>query len=200
MTDPRPSLLALARDTVSDPATGARRVLALAPGEGVLWEALVAMVAVGVLLSELNNYLIGSPTGLVPQMLVANPLLTAVSQFGLLVVAIYAIHFIGRAVGGTGTFAGAMALTVWLQFIMVCLQVVQIVFLIIMPPIASLIGILGLGLSLWLLSHFVAVLHGFPSVLKTFVGIIASTVGIAFGMTLIMTILGITLGGAVSDV
>jgi hypothetical protein len=195
-----PSLIALARETISDPGAGARRVLGLGLPEGVLWQALVAVVAISVLLTQLGEYLVPTPMDPLLPVFRANPLLTAVIQGGLLVVTVYAIHVIGRGFGGKGEFAGALALTVWLQFLLVCLQVVQTFFLLVLPPVAGLIGLFGIGLFFWLLSHFVAALHGFPSVLKTFVAIIASMIAIIFGMSLVMSILGITLGGALSDV
>lgn len=194
------SLLNLARDTVSDPREGARRVLALHLPEAVLWQGLVLVVVLSVLLTTLGELIAPSPVDPLLPVFAANPLFTAVVQGGLLVVTVYAIHFIGRAFGGTGNFAGALALTVWLQSIMMLLQVAQTVFLVLLPPIAGLIGVLGVGLFFWLLSHFVTVLHGYNSALRTFFGIIASMVGIVFAMSLAMSLLGITLQGALPDV
>jgi len=200
MPETPPSLIALARDTVTDPRGGARRILAFGLPEGVLWQGLVAVVSISVLLTQLGEYLVPTPMDPLLPIFRANPLLTAVVQGGLLVVTVYAIHGIGRAFGGIGAFAGALALTVWLQFLMVCLQVVQTLFLIVLPPVAGLVGLFGIGFFFWLLSHFVAALHGFPSVFKTFVAIVASMIAIIFGMSLVMSILGITFGGAISDV
>ncbi|TCP63450.1 Yip1-like protein [Rhodovulum bhavnagarense] len=193
-------LIRLARDTVSDPREGARRVLALNLSEGLLWQALVLVVVVSVLLTALGEIAVPAPVDPLLPVFSANPLLTAVVQGGLLVVMVYAIHFIGRGFGGHGDFAGAMTLTVWLQFIMMLLQVAQTVFLIVFPPLAGLIGMLGIGLFFWLLSHFVTVLHGYASALRTFFGIMASMVGIVFGISLIMSLLGVTLQGALPDV
>ncbi|MBN2905270.1 MAG: YIP1 family protein [Rhodobacteraceae bacterium] len=193
-------LLKLALESVRDPRDGARRVLALALPEGALWQGLVLVVVLSVMLTQLGEILVPLPVDPLLPVFLANPLLTGVIQGGLLVVMIYAIHFLGRAFGGTGTFAGALALAVWLQFIMVCLQVVQTVFLIVLPPVAGMIGVFGLGLFFYLLSHFVAVLHGFPSPLRTFVAIIAAMIGILFGISILMSVLGFTLGGALPDV
>ncbi|TCP40854.1 Yip1-like protein [Rhodovulum marinum] len=195
-----PSLIALARETLSNPRGGARAVLSLGLPEGVLWQMLVAIVSISVLLTQLGEYLVPAPMDPLTPVFRANPLLTAVVQGGLLVVTVYAIHVIGRRFGGRGDFAGALALTVWLQALMVGLQVVQTLFLVALPPVAGLVGLFGIGLFFWLLSHFVAELHGFFSAIKTFAAIIASMVAIILGMSLFMSILGITFGGALSDV
>ncbi|HDR27771.1 YIP1 family protein [Rhodovulum sp.] len=200
MSDSLPFLLALARDTVTDPREGARRMLALDLPEGVLWQALMAVVAVSVLLTRIGDYLVPTPMNPLLPIFGENPLLIAVVQGGLLVVTVYAVYGIGRFFGGIGSFAGALALTVWLQVIMVLLQVVQTASLLILPPLAGLVGMFGIGLFFYLLSNFVAVLHGFSSVLKTFFMILASMFAIVIGMSILMSLLGITFGGALSDV
>lgn len=193
-------LIRMARDTVSDPREGARRVLAMRVPEGILWQALLLVVVLSVLLTSVGELIVPAPMDPLFPVFAANPLFTAVVQGGLLVVMVYAIHFIGRGLGGRGDFAGALALTVWLQCIMMLLQVAQTLCLILLPPVAGLIGLFGIGLFFWLLSHFVAVLHGYGSVLRTFFGILAWMVGIIFAISLLMSLLGITLQGALPDV
>lgn len=200
MTHFRPSLLSLVRDTVTDPRGSAGRVLSLAPPRAVLWEALGLVVILSVLLTELGELISPAPVDPMMPAFMHYPLAAAAVQGLLLIVTVHAIAVIGRVFGGTGDLDGALALTVWLQFVMVCLQVVQLVLLVVLPPAAGLLGIFGIGLFFWLLSHFIAVLHGFPSVMKTFGMILFSMIGIVFGMSLILSILGITLTGAMPDV
>lgn len=195
-----PPLAALLRETVRDPQGGARRILALGLPEGVLWQALVAVVSISVLLTQLGEHLVPPPMDPLSPVLRDNPMLTAVVQGGLLAVMVYAIHFIGRGFGGRGSFAGALALTVWLQVLMVALQVVQTLFLLVLPPVAGLIGLAGIFAFFWFLSHFVAALHGFASVFMTFMAILASMFGIVMGMSVILLLLGIIFGGGISDV
>ena len=94
--------------------------------------------------------------------------------------------------GGTGSFEEAVLLMAWLQFIMICVQAVQAVALLVLPPLAGLIGIAGLFLFLWLLTNFVAVLHGFSSLIKVFLMILASAFGIAFGLSILLMLIGVT--------
>ncbi|MBK5934265.1 Yip1-like protein [Rhodovulum imhoffii] len=193
-------LLGLARDTVSNPREGAGRVLAMPLREGQLWQALALIVVLSVLLTQAGDMLVPAPVDPLLPVFMQNPLLTATIQGALLVVMVFAIYWIGRGFGGRGGFGGALRLTVLLQFIMVCLQVVQTVALIVLPPVAGLIGILGIGLFFWLLSHFVTVLHGFRSPLKVFFMILLSMAGIVFGLSLVLSLLGMTFSGGMSDV
>ena len=59
---------------------------------------------------------------------------------------------------------------IWLQFIMALLQAVQLVAVLILPLLAALLGLVGLGLFFWLLTGFVAELHGFRSPMQVFAG------------------------------
>ena len=109
----------------------------------------------------------------------------------LLVVMVFAIHWVGRALGGRGSLEESILLVSWLQFIMVCLQVVQTLSLLVLPVVASLLGVVGLVLFLWLLTNFVAVLHGFKSLAQVFVMILVSAFGLVFVATIVLSILGV---------
>jgi hypothetical protein len=117
--------------------------------------------------------------------LIASPLRTALLQAAIWAVIASLIAAGGRIRGGTGTFADALILVAWLQFILLCLQLVQVVAGIVLPILADLIGLAGLGLLVWLLTNFVAELHGFRSLVAVFAGLVAG----AFGMVLAAAIL-----------
>jgi hypothetical protein len=97
--------------------------------------------------------------------------------------------------GGQGGFDGSLALVAWLQFVMVCIQVLQTVALLIAPVIGNLIGLFGLILFLWMLTSFVAVLHGFRSLAQVFVMIIVSTFGLIFLLSILLMIFGVRIEG-----
>jgi Yip1 domain len=121
------------------------------------------------------------------------PAATGFIQLALLVVMVFAVFWIGRAMGGTGSFEESILLVAWLQFVMVCLQVVQTGVLLVSTTIAEIFGLLGIVLFLWLLTNFVAVLHGFTSLFKVFVMILVSAFGIAFGLSILLTLIGVTM-------
>ena len=95
--------------------------------------------------------------------------------------------------GGTGSFEETILIVAWLQFVMICLQVVQTGVLLLSTPVAEIFGLLGILLFLWLLTNFVAVLHGFSSLFQVFVMILVSAFGIAFGLSMILTLIGVTM-------
>jgi DNA-binding transcriptional regulator of glucitol operon len=68
---------------------------------------------------------------------------------------------------------------VWLQVIMLGVQVVQVVALIIAPPVAAIINLAGLVLFFWLMTSFIAELHGFTSRGKVLAGILVTSFAVA---------------------
>lgn len=186
------SLLSLARDTVRDPKEGARRVLALPLPPRAAWDGLALVLILSLLLAYLTTMLLGGSSDPLLPGFAHSPLLAAVIQAGMLVVMIGAIHGVGRMMGGSGTLEGAVRLTAWLQFIMLVLQVIQVVFLLVLPGVVGLIGLLSVGLMLWLLTNFIAVLHGFRSLMAVFMMILATTFALSFVLVLLLALFGVS--------
>lgn len=187
-------IVAQAIETVKDPRGVAARMMKLGLPVSVLWQALALVVTISVLLGQ-GTLLLTAGDGAA---LVIMPLPLALLQFTLLGVMVLAIHTIGRAMGGVGGFDGALTLVVWLQIVMVCLQLVQSVSFLLIPPFAVVLGYAGLVLFLWLLTNFVAVLHGFQSLGIVFVMILMSAFAIAFVISLLLAIVGVVPPGGLN--
>ena len=165
-------LLGMARDTVSAPREGARRILALGLPVPAGWLALALMAVGSALLTHLSYMLSPPPTQDFFAQAMASPFRTFLLQGGVMAAGAWAMFAAGAARGGRGSLAGAVSLVAWLQFILLALQVVQLVAQVIVPPLAGLIGFAGVVLFFWLLTSFVMELHGFRSAVATFLGVI----------------------------
>jgi hypothetical protein len=183
------NLVAMAWRSMKNPREGATEVLSLGIPREALWPALALVVVMSILLANVTALLLAGDAAAMP----VGPAATGFIQLALLVVMVFAVFWIGRAMGGTGSFEESVLIVAWLQFIMVCLQVVQAGILVISTPIAEIFGLLGVLLFLWLLTNFVAVLHGFSSLFQVFVMILVSAFGIAFGLSIILTLIGVTM-------
>ena len=183
-------LLAMVGRSITNPREGAEEVLALGVPKEALWLILAIVVVLSIVIAQVTT-LIAPPASDLMSNFLQNPLVTGFVQMGLLIVMIFAVHWIGRALGGSGSFEESILLMSWLQFIMVCIQAIQTLALVIMPPLAGLIGIAALVLFFWLLTNFVAVLHGFGSLAQVFVMILVSGFAIAFFFSLVLTLLGL---------
>lgn len=181
-----PVLIELARFTVQRPREGARMVMRADLPMNARWVGLAITAIVSAVLAHLSISLLPAAEQAQMAEVVLSPIGSAVLQASLMVVSVFLVHGLGRFLGGQGNFADALILMVWLQFILLILQVAQIVIQVIVPPLSDFIGVASVFLFLWLLSNFVAELHGFRSVPKVFFGIVAVLVAMAFVLAFLM--------------
>jgi hypothetical protein len=190
------NLLRLARYTAVNPRDGAQQILDLNLPRDVLWKMLVLTVVISTLLTHVGVMLMPG-TSLLMTEVIGSPVLTGLVQVGLLVLMVYCVYWIGRAMGGTAAFDDALAMVIWLQFIMVCVQVIQTALLPIAPMLAGLLGLASIVLFFWLLTHFVALIHGFKSLPSVFIIIIAAIFGVIFGLSLLLALISLSVPGGV---
>jgi hypothetical protein len=179
-------LMSAARYTLQNPRAGARLILSVGLSTGQAMGALVLMAVLSTLLTSVSILVAPVPAGTELQLMFANPLQLAVMQAMILTMGAGLIHAVGTKFGGTGNFAGAVALIAWIEFILSLMQIVQLVALVVMPPLADVIGVMGLGVFLWLLSQFVTELHGFANVWKVFGAIIVTGLGVSFAVAMVL--------------
>jgi len=183
-------MIALAKLTLQDPRQAARALMA----EGVPIPArtagLMLVAVLSALLASLQIRL--SPQDLDPlsALMLASPFRAAVVQWGFLALSVVLIDRVGRAFGGTGSFADALLIVVWLQCLTLVLQILQLVASIIAPPLAGIIGLGGFVLFLWLMTHFIVELHGFRSRGLVFAGMVLTAIaaGLILGTALILVV------------
>ena len=185
-------LFQAAVETVRDARGGARMIMAIQLERRQRWELLLLIAVLSALMAGLS-LMIGGGSGLIvggPAML--NPIGLGVAQLFLLISMVFGIHVVGTRLGGKGGLDEAILLVSWLQFVLICLQVVQIVAMVLLPPLAFLIGVAGIILFFWLLTAFVAELHGFSSTIGVFVSILIVMVVFTTLFRFLLGVLGIT--------
>lgn len=187
------SLLSMARFTIADPRGGARYVMGLNLPMAARWTALALSAVLAAVLTQVSIAMMPPVDQEMLGQMIGSPIQMAMLQGMVMVALVGAIYLIGHWRGGKGSFADALVLMCWLQFILLCLQIVQLALQLVLPMVADLLGLVGLGLFLWLLTNFTAELHGFRSLGLVFLGIIGSLFGITL-LVVVMIILFIPVG------
>ncbi|GAB1363499.1 Yip1 family protein [Rhodobacter sp.] len=180
-------ILPLAQFTLNDPRRGLRAVLnlGLPLQTGVL--ALMLIAVLSALISHAQLALMPVAGNPLLDFLMGSPFRSALIQAAGLLLTAGMIHWIGRAWGGTGRLDEAVWAVAWLQVFMLILQLGELVaILLFMPQLALMATLVGLAASCWLISMFVAEVHGFRSPVKVFFGIVASTVAISFVLSFLL--------------
>lgn len=188
MTGLRDQIISLARLSVQDPRRGARTLLSMDVPLPARTAGLLLMAVASAVLMHLGFLLLPPANDQMSQFLMQSPIRTAVIQWLILVVSVFLIFQIGRAWGGHGSLPDTLLIVVWLQVIMLGVQVVQLLALILAPPLAGIVNIAGLILFFWLLSSFIAELHGFASRGKVLAGIFATTFAMALIVVFVLSL------------
>lgn len=189
------TLWMLAKQTIADPRLAARQVLAAQLPMAARWMALALTAILSALLLHVSLTLLPVAD---QQMLFGfpAPFESALAQGGILVLMAVLAYGVGRWRGGRGSFADALILMVWWQAVLLGFQLVQIAALLLFPVATNLLGLAGLVLVFWLLTGFIAELHGFSSPGLVLVGIIATLVAVAIlASLLLMPFMSAGMGG-----
>ncbi len=194
-------LFGMALQTVPEPRKIARDVFAFGAPRRALWLILalllVAMTFLGVITSILfpvdpaavEAVLAEEDLILVP----VDPILTGIFQSVTALMTVWGIHFIGRAFGGRGGFDEALLTVIWLHYVLLLMQIGIVTLNLFAPALALLLTFMSFVMSFWLLSHFIAEMHGFRSAGSVFAGIMMVLLVLAVVLSILLTILA---GGA----
>lgn len=188
-----PNLLSALRYSLQSPRDAIRQVIDSEPPMTARWIALLLVAIASTFLTLLSFSLVPSdelPSALVRSM--GSPLSLAAIHLVVLFVSVHLLFRIGRFRNGRGSFADCLTVLIWFQIIMLAVQAVQLALQILLPPFAPAAYFAGLALFFWLLTNFVAELHGFASLSKTFFGILVALAVLilllGFGLALVIAV------------
>lgn len=175
--------------SVQNPRSAARYILSVGVPDQARWLLALFVSISSVVLTYVGINLLPPAQNAFMMLAMSSPVRTAILQTAFLLITVIGVHRIGRWRGGKGDFADSLLLVGWVQFILLCLQAVQLAALIVLPPLSEMIGIIGLVVSLWMLTHFIAELHGFQSAGRVFAGLIGSVFVAAMAASMVIMLL-----------
>jgi hypothetical protein len=181
--------------TYRDPQQAARILLAQGWPVSARWMGLVLAVSVSAILAYLSAQLFPAPE-LDPEVapvlnLTYMPLALAGMQIVAVTLAAGLMSGVGRMFGGRGSFEDALLLTVWIEIMLLLVQVVQVILSLFLPGAAGILGIAAIALFLWLTVQFTKELHGFSSSLKVTMGLFGTALAAGFLLSFIAAAFGL---------
>ncbi|MGY6548795.1 MAG: Yip1 family protein [Roseinatronobacter sp.] len=186
------SVGALVQLSLARPREAADRLLRMNLPDDARWLGFVIVVVLSVILSYAAFFVMADVE------FEGSILSIAMTQSTIFLATVVAVQGIGRLMGGTGSFPDTLVLIAWLQFVLLFFQLAQIVSLLLVPALFGLISIVSVLMFMWMLTHFVATLHGFQSALKVFAGIIFALFALSFTLALIFGMLGLAVPSMMS--
>lgn len=182
----------LVAETLRDPRVAAGRLIAFDPPMEARWIGLL-LVSVLALLETRIGLMVVSLGDQPPLFaLAADPVLGVPFQLFSQMLIAATVTYVGRMFGGAGGFSDALLLTVWLEFLLILVQAVQLVALVLVPPVGLLLSFVAIGLLIWLLVQFTAALHGFTNLVLVGLGMVLSFLAIITVLSFLLITLGIT--------
>ncbi|MEM8978172.1 MAG: YIP1 family protein [Pseudomonadota bacterium] len=191
MTIGWPQISGLFRLTLRDPREGAEAVLALPLPRGAVSMIFVTSVLLSTLVS--GAAYVTAPPEVDPAAL-PEPFVAFIVQFGLSAVLIITLYWIGKLLDGQGSISETMLIVSWLQLVILPFTVVALFFGAISTSLGVMIVAAVRLYEIWLLVNFVQALHRLSSLWQAAKMILLAIVGLALGLALFSSVLGIGLG------
>lgn len=183
-------LFGMALQTVPEPRKVARDIQSIALPRAVLWQVLGLLLVAATFLAVIGAILYPADPEVYGS-LVADPMMTGAAQAVVSVLTVFAIHRLGRGFGGTGTFDQALLTVIWLQFVLLIMELGVLFLGVFAPGLALILWIAGVVMTFWILSHFIAEMHGFRSAWAVFGSILMVLLVFAVVMSIILSVLGL---------
>lgn len=179
--------------TFRNPDAAAKALIASDWPMSARWMALLVAVSASAILAWISAQIFPVPADeQLPMLsLTAQPMAMAGLQLVAVVLAAGLMAGVGRLFGGHGRFEDALLLSVWIEVVLLILQVAQVVTSVILPPVAGILGIFAIALFLWLTVHFTKALHGFASAAKVLLGLIATAFVAGFALSFLAAAFGL---------
>ena len=185
-------------ETIKSPSVAAQRILSSDVPRNLVYMALLVGCA-------LNTIRIGVLFQIVPPpaeypALVVSPIGYFVISTGMMVLFVHLLTWAGRAMGGQGSLDDLLKLVVWLQLVLVVLQIVGLLLLLAIPALGSIFVMFLLGLSAWLALNFVKDGHGLSSLGAAGLVLFLSLFAFAIALIAIFVLIGFDPAGVSANV
>ncbi len=163
----RRTLYQLLAETLTAPRSAAQKILSIRGGYALALIAVGALACISALISVLPNLSVPASGNPMMDNLIARPLLLAAIQAGGMALFAGIITGVGRLFGGTGRLVQALLMLAWVDFFLLVAQLALLVIVLILPFLAGPLVLFIMVVSAWVMSSFIAALHGFEKTLPT---------------------------------
>ncbi len=199
-----PSLLKLLELTARRPREAMARVKDMRLAASTAWQIFALVLVIELIFAHVLGLMMGpvempQDNALAPA-LALSPMLLGAVQGCLLILMVFGIHWVGRAFGGSGRLEDAILLMALLQFALIVLQAVEILLILVFPPLAAGVMLFNVFVFFYLLTSMTTELHGFTKPPLVFLGILLTGLGAIFALSILLAIIGVTIPGTPPNV
>jgi len=191
------ALKTLVLETIQSPRTAAKRIMDMWLSRDILWTALILLAAINSIIMGLGVLM--SDTSELPQFM-RSPLILFFMVGGLQVLSVHGFYWAGKAIGGHGDMGELLSLLVWVQALQAAAQLITFVLALVMPPLADIFSLVAGIVALWVTVNFIAEALRLPTLLHAVGVMVLGIVGIAFGLAILIGLIGMGAMGVPTNV
>jgi hypothetical protein len=181
------SVVNLFADTLRDPNGVATRIKSQRWPHDIGWSVMFLGIIAVVLLLHLEAHILGSARQM--RTVAGAPFIDVITLSSLSVLTVFIFYFMGRAMGGVGTFGATLALMAWFQIVVLILFILQVLAGILVPFLAGLIAVISIVIQIFCLIHFLNTLHDFDNLFKAIGLFVLSIFGLGFGLAIFVLLI-----------
>tara|TARA_R100000750_G_C2329663_1_gene89663 strand:- start:65 stop:649 length:585 start_codon:yes stop_codon:yes gene_type:complete len=182
------AFLKLALQSVTNPREVAALLLSIRPGREALWTAFALVVVLNALIFSAS--LLMDPTG-VPTLL-SSPVMLLVLQGAALAGSILALTWAGRLFGGKARIEEIALLMIWMQALRILVQGALLLIIPVSLVLAGLGTMAATALGVWIAVNFLDEAHELGGPLRALAVLVLGMFAMAFAVSLLLTLAGVT--------
>ncbi|SNR96696.1 YIP1 family protein [Antarctobacter heliothermus] len=180
--------LKLALQSVTNPREVAALLLSIRPGREALWTAFALVVVLNAMI--FSGSLLLDPTS--APTLLSNPAILLVLQGGALACSILALTWTGRLFGGKARVEEIALLMIWMQGLRILVQGALLLVIPISLMLAGLVTMAATALGVWIAVNFLDEAHELGGPLRALAVLVLGMFAMAFAISLLLTLAGVT--------
>jgi hypothetical protein len=185
-------LASLLVTSLTRPRDGFKQVLKIQLLGSELAAALLAVAILATLVNGAFARMPGAPQDFMQALILTQPILVAVLQAVSIPIVAGMSMLLARLFGGKGSFRDSLYLVIWIDVVMLCIQVVLLILgLLISPALAAGGAMLAMLWSLYALAAGIQTIHGFRYLALVLLVIL----GLGLALVLLMAMAGVTPAG-----
>lgn len=188
--------LSLAWQSVTAPREVAALLLSIRPSREALWTAFALVVVLNALVFSISVVV----TPVAAPMLLSSPAVFLVLQAVALAGSILAFTWIGRLMGGRGHVEEIALLMIWMQGLRVLVQTFVILVAPLSAMLAGVVIMLSTAVGVWIAVNFLDEAHDLGGPLRALAVLVLGVLAMAFGLSLLLTLAGVSPEGMMRNV
>lgn len=190
------ALMSLVQITLRQPREAAEHIMSMGLKRDVLWTGLLLGAALYALVMQLIMY-VSEPTIGLPSF-ASKPLVLFVIVAGGLVVYVHALHWVARALGGSGDLWDMLSVMVWLQILRAVAQLALLMITLALPALGVLLTLVVGIWGLWIMFHFIAAAGRLPTAGHGIAVVVIAAIGLVLGLSIFLSLIGLSAQGVMS--